>query len=95
MGAVIATCRLIACLRVERLIGSKLRISCQQGAIVSGIGVAPGVFLGREYVQGPWCRVPANMSALHPRVLQGPGWVVGLGTAAAIRHRFHNWRRTG
>jgi len=64
VGAVIAICRLVACLRVERLIGGELRISRQQAAVLSGIGVEPGAFLNHERTLGPWCWVLADIQAL-------------------------------
>jgi activating signal cointegrator 1 len=71
VGAVIATCRLVVCLRVERLIGGELRISRQQAAVLSGIGIEPGAFLGHDYVQGPWCWVLADIRALDPVPCKG------------------------
>jgi activating signal cointegrator 1 len=71
VGAVIATCRLVARVSVERLIGSGLRISRQQAAVLPGIGIEPGAFLDHEHVAGPWRWVLADIRALDPVPCKG------------------------
>jgi activating signal cointegrator 1 len=64
VGAVIAVCRLVTCVRVERLIGGEMQMSHQQAAILSGVGVDPAAFLNHEHVAGPWCWVLADIRAM-------------------------------